>query len=536
MKAKSRGKNAKKKSHSSSGSSSSVEVHDGIACDGCELGQIKGPRFKSEKSNVSLCESCYARRDSVLPGKHKFYVMTAAATQREAREKAAEEKRMKADSLAAEVRRAEEEARDEAAAIKRRQEEAAARRRAKEESEEARIDAEMREAERTERAEEAAKQGTEMLAFLGKGFQKSWHKEEARKKAEADAEKARAKTERERRRRAAAEAKAEFEAMAQTRTDPKSSRTNDNAKRDCEPTAAKQDVRKTGRTEAWREAPATAKKSDGAQSKTARVLELADATREKPHKELGEGEKASLREAPARGSSVERQGPAKRKAERAKDKTKRRRGSASGQRARAESAEAITERAAAFGGEASAGEASVKQRDCEERASLMVPEGATPVFTSGQPLQYFSPKYSTWLPCKVVDVNVKSGAVQISLKPGYWFKGKDIGEKLREPGGRSTDYGPGRCAQCSKRVLKEAGGVGGILCRRTRNEGAPVGCGRGFCWTCVRGLPPVRLGKAQADRAAFDALEAIGITPWWMHEACMAGSDASDYAAQMAVA
>lgn len=155
-----------------------------------------------------------------------------------------------------------------------------------------------------------------------------------------------------------------------------------------------------------------------------------------------------------------------------------------------------------------------------------------------QDLQYLSSKFKTWVPCKVIKVDKIKNAVQINLKAGFWFKGPERDKKLRIPiTGKedSGDAGVGRCGLCSKRVLKEVGGVGGVLCKRVRVCGPAGGCGIGVCWICVKKAAPddAFIGKIRPKKKEFEEMRAAGKNPWWMHEQCMSGADAADYAVQM---
>lgn len=152
----------------------------------------------------------------------------------------------------------------------------------------------------------------------------------------------------------------------------------------------------------------------------------------------------------------------------------------------------------------------------------------------GQTLQYLSSKYNAWVPCKVLAVD-GADAVQINLKPGYWFKDNELRAKLRLENDASADPGAGRCGMCSKRVAKEAGGIGGVICRRKRDDKSGfVGCGKGLCWKCMPQADEIRFGKVRPRKEDVEELEeTMRKSFWWMHEACMTAVDTTDYAVQM---
>jgi len=55
---------------------------------------------------------------------------------------------------------------------------------------------------------------------------------------------------------------------------------------------------------------------------------------------------------------------------------------------------------------------------------------ASAYFQVGQDLEYHSPSWKSWIPCKVVARNTV-GAIQIDLKPGYWWKREEQSHYLR---------------------------------------------------------------------------------------------------------
>mmetsp|Transcript_65773 Transcript_65773/g.183208 ORF Transcript_65773/g.183208 Transcript_65773/m.183208 type:complete len:776 (+) Transcript_65773:72-2399(+) len=74
----------------------------------------------------------------------------------------------------------------------------------------------------------------------------------------------------------------------------------------------------------------------------------------------------------------------------------------------------------------------------------------------GQQLQYYSTTYNSWVPCVVTDVDKKSGAVVVNVKPGYWFKGQELRRKLRLAGtGTSCSPVAGVGRQLFAQVLED---------------------------------------------------------------------------------
>ncbi|CAE7387313.1 HERC2 [Symbiodinium pilosum] len=60
----------------SSSEESDPEVHEGAVCDHCEMQPILGPRFKCAScEDVSLCKTCYKRRQEIHRPSHRFFAM-----------------------------------------------------------------------------------------------------------------------------------------------------------------------------------------------------------------------------------------------------------------------------------------------------------------------------------------------------------------------------------------------------------------------------------------------------------------------------
>merc|ERR1712113_62307 len=85
----------------------------------------------------------------------------------------------------------------------------------------------------------------------------------------------------------------------------------------------------------------------------------------------------------------------------------------------------------------------------------------------------------------------------------------------------------GRCSECKRRVPD---GLSGIICYRSRSDGTHGGCSKGVCWRCMKPTPNDGVGKIRCYKSEF---ESLGSKAWWMHEACMSGSDENDFYALM---
>merc|ERR1712151_134801 len=42
-------------------------------------------------------------------------------------------------------------------------------------------------------------------------------------------------------------------------------------------------------------------------------------------------------------------------------------------------------------------------------------------FCVGQGIEFYSASYTQWIPCEVTRIDDKSGAIQVSVKPGHWL-------------------------------------------------------------------------------------------------------------------
>merc|ERR1712194_723812 len=108
------------------------------------------------------------------------------------------------------------------------------------------------------------------------------------------------------------------------------------------------------------------------------------------------------------------------------------------------------------------GESSKKTEREEKKGSAAkdTSSGSVTRFSVDQDLKYLSAKFNAWVPCEVTKVDKQKNAVQINLKPGFWFQGSELESKLRIPS--EADAGAGRCGLCL--VLDWRGG--GLLCKR----------------------------------------------------------------------
>lgn len=60
-------------------------------------------------------------------------------------------------------------------------------------------------------------------------------------------------------------------------------------------------------------------------------------------------------------------------------------------------------------------------------------EGPGSDFHTGQRLEYLSDSQGCWIDCEVSSLRPKDGAVQVNVRPGYWFVGHELSERLRIP-------------------------------------------------------------------------------------------------------
>jgi len=56
-------------------------------------------------------------------------------------------------------------------------------------------------------------------------------------------------------------------------------------------------------------------------------------------------------------------------------------------------------------------------------------------FAKGDSAEYYSPSYGKWVPCDITDVDPSNGNVQVSVKPGMWFDRTLQAKMLRKVGG-----------------------------------------------------------------------------------------------------
>jgi len=68
------------------------------------------------------------------------------------------------------------------------------------------------------------------------------------------------------------------------------------------------------------------------------------------------------------------------------------------------------------------------------------PGGVASPFQEGQDVEYYSPSYGKWVPCKVVNTR-GDGAITINIKAGFWIKLADQQKKVRAPGGPQASPG-----------------------------------------------------------------------------------------------
>jgi len=70
----------------------------------------------------------------------------------------------------------------------------------------------------------------------------------------------------------------------------------------------------------------------------------------------------------------------------------------------------------------------------EDLHRLIKAPGADTGYRVGQGVLYYSTSYSTWVPCKVTEVDEVTGAVQIDQKPNYWLRGNELHTRLKQAG------------------------------------------------------------------------------------------------------
>jgi Ca2+-binding EF-hand superfamily protein len=76
-------------------------------------------------------------------------------------------------------------------------------------------------------------------------------------------------------------------------------------------------------------------------------------------------------------------------------------------------------------------------------------------YSVGDKAEYYSTTHSCWIPCKIEDVDYKSGSVIISVKPGCWIPKAQFPGKLQPPQGAGSGA---KAAGIGKQLL--AGGLG----------------------------------------------------------------------------
>jgi len=69
-----------------------------------------------------------------------------------------------------------------------------------------------------------------------------------------------------------------------------------------------------------------------------------------------------------------------------------------------------------------------------------------PEYRKGQEVLLYSTTFSTWIPCRVLEVDAATGAVQVDQKPHYWFKNNELRTRIRPAGVQDPGRGALRAA------------------------------------------------------------------------------------------
>jgi serine/threonine protein kinase len=70
------------------------------------------------------------------------------------------------------------------------------------------------------------------------------------------------------------------------------------------------------------------------------------------------------------------------------------------------------------------------------------PENTNSQYKKGDSVEYYSPSYGKWVQCVVTEER-DDGAIQVNVKPGFWFAMRDQGSKIRKSGA-GTAASPGQ--------------------------------------------------------------------------------------------
>merc|ERR1719291_990943 len=82
--------------------------------------------------------------------------------------------------------------------------------------------------------------------------------------------------------------------------------------------------------------------------------------------------------------------------------------------------------------------------------------GRPAAYCRGQEVLMWSTSFHTWIPCKVIDVDPGTGAVQVDQKPGYWFRGHELDTRLKHHAENSAPSPAAKAAGLGRAVFEGA--------------------------------------------------------------------------------
>lgn len=453
------------------------EVHVGVLCDGCGQKPIKGPRFKCGScKNANLCHRCYPKRAKFHKSGHKFYVMKvvnsaigvppSGSPGREPSEDSVEV--TKVTKMQPPPPRPEEPSSEDEAAARKNKEEGKT-------AETPRAAAPEAPEEEPTADEVSAQKMQEMCASLGKTFSKAWQKpmeEEQQKRKLKPKKQAKPTQQEEKKQKKNRKEQKEEAAPIKDMVDKINSGTFPTIGTDIQKKAPAPDEEEPDRKE-----PKPASKEEAEEA--AEAAEAANKKRKKELPNFVKGEKVEVFS-----------------------------------NSRKEWLEGVVNEV--------------------QVADAIFPNGAFKVTSAAGTKWVGAETARAVIKKKAVTVRLASGAQELTTLVKQVEAAGEAVKKASEQAAlqkaavgqpRAGQWLPpgGRCSECRRKMPD---GISGIVCHRKRLDGSDAGCSKGVCWRCMKPKPDDCIGKVRCAKTEF---EKVGPKAWWMHEACMTGSDEKDY-------
>lgn len=94
--------------------------------------------------------------------------------------------------------------------------------------------------------------------------------------------------------------------------------------------------------------------------------------------------------------------------------------------------------------------------ELSRRLRAQQPKGRPVAYCQGQEVLMWSTSFHTWIPCKVVDVDPGTGAVQVDQKPGFWFRGHELETRLKHHGENCAPFPAAKAAGAGRALFSGA--------------------------------------------------------------------------------